>query len=1674
MLLLLLLLCLQTSLQQQVPPAARCDELQTLTLQTSCTSCAAAAAATCPPGFTKTSTGMGTANCSYVVQMGGRDVELAGCHQSCVKNVLRPQCCPQHWGPLCLPCPGWSGKTCNFHGSCLDGDLGNGTCICDDGFSGFACQECKNLNTFGENCDKVCDCENGMCNTGPEGDGQCLCQPPYTGRRCDQVSTSCKNCSSFSYCREQGDAAVCECLPGHRRTPQNTCASICSAKNCHVNADCSSVGSKVMCVCKADYEGDGRICVPRNPCSIDNGGCPLNSTVCVFKGPNKSSCECMVGMSPIGGAPEAGCQLVSACSLDTCDSSAVCQTGLDGQPRCVCEADQIGDGQRCYGNLMERVMELDRKGSQRGKLTGAITLFEKGCLLPLSQHGPFTAFIPLLKTPLSGVEEELVCKNHLILGQHLYRDLEGQDFNLYGGAKARSKDNKRFILMDDPGRLYTVIQEDLPAANGIIHIIDQPITNTLPDRPRDEQFADKTIGEILTQDGKYNRFLSLVDNCGSPPPLRGPGPLTVFVPTNQAVDRARDGSILYMLNDAKYKLQELLKHHVFSQAALTVDQLGSLPQIQTMANQIIRITVSADGNILLGEKAVRLDSTNIVASNGIIHMVDGLLFPPSILPILPHRCDVIDSKITVGPCVRCSYLYETQCPDGSVELNSHLVGCDYITSPLSPALSKGCAKYCNTTKQVPECCKGFYGPDCKPCIGGFQHPCYDKGACLDGIHGNGSCSCQSGFEGVACHICSDTSKYGDNCDEVCRCVHGVCDNRPGSSGVCRRGSCTEGFSGENCDRTATPCNSDGLLEHCHIHAYCTHTGLNTVCVCRDGYEGDGHSCTPINPCLKNSRGGCHTNAECVYVGPGNVSCVCVGGWSGDGRVCVEINNCQLGSRGGCSPNADCNYIGPAQSECVCKTGYMGDGIMCDLINPCLKNNGGCHAMAKCELKEGGNLTCTCPDGYAGDGTVCYGTLLEELDVDPKFYNFYRLIHYSGSPEDLSGNLTVLVPSREALRNQSSAVETFWTHRHRLPHFLRAHFLPGIYSIEDLDRLVGRRLPSLHPPTHWEVSNSSGLIHIGNASILTANLPAANGYIHIIDRILAPPLSDLPPTPPILMDFLNSSSNFTLFRQYALMYNLSEELSVFDFTLLLPTDEAIRQHLTKTNSTQLDSDVFKYHVILNQLLFPDHLTDGSLSSTLLGSDYQVQFHLNNNNQTAVNDVPLDGTFVETENGVIMVLPQVLKVRKNRCSQTVTLQVNGRCSDCDGPPRCLFNYKPIRSQFPVNMRSNCRYRKRVGSRRKSVPGCIIKCLRVTTDHSCCRGYYGHECFKCPGDVGGWCSNHGECQDGNLGNGECRCYEGFRGTACEECEPGRYGVNCSSKCVCVHGKCEDGLAGSGRCVCYKGWKGASCSVEIKDDACGGVCDENANCITGPMGSSPACVCVAGYEGNGTYCKEMDLCSRSNGGCSEFAVCTKISAGERSCTCRVGYTGDGVICLEVDGCLVNNGGCHQSAECIRTGPNTTACACLPGFSGTGRYCYPVNPCRTANGGCGQYARCVYLGQGQRNCSCPRGHVGDGFDCRGSTQTEIFRRTENAFFRRMLSMSDSRSLYGDGPFTVFIPLEETNNDSSVTEWIGLGRLGDLTRYHVVSCETLMFNDLKTTESVIATSGHTLHFTLQQ
>jgi hypothetical protein len=54
----------------------------------------------------------------------------------------------------------------------------------------------------------------------------------------------------------------------------------------------------------------------------------------------------------------------------------------------------------------------------------------------------------------------------------------------------------------------------------------------------------------------------------------------------------------------------------------------------------------------------------------------------------------------------------------------------------------------------------------------------------------------------------------------CGCVHGLCDNRPGSGGVCQQGTCAPGFQGRFCNESMGNCGSTGLAQPCHSDAHC--------------------------------------------------------------------------------------------------------------------------------------------------------------------------------------------------------------------------------------------------------------------------------------------------------------------------------------------------------------------------------------------------------------------------------------------------------------------------------------------------------------------------------------------------------------------------------------------------------------------------------------------------------------------------------------------------------------------------------------------------------------------------------------------------------------------------------------------------------------------------------------
>ncbi|CAB1353161.1 unnamed protein product [Coregonus sp. 'balchen'] len=236
-------------------------------------------------------------------------------------------------------------------------------------------------------------------------------------------------------------------------------------------------------------------------------------------------------------------------------------------------------------------------------------------------------------------------------------------------------------------------------------------------------------------------------------------------------------------------------------------------------------------------------------------------------------------------------------------------------------------------------------------------------------------------------------------------------------------------------------------------------------------------------------------------------------------------------------------------------------------------------------------------------------------------------------------------------------------------------------------------------------------------------------------------------------------------------------------------------------------------------------------------------------------------------------------------------------------------------------------------------------------------------CSGGLEATCGEHGDCDDGRLGSGRCRCHDGFRGMACELCELNHYGTNCTA-CNCTNqGRCEEGMEGDGSCSCTEAWTGDRCHLKIeKKLVCSPECHSNAVCLPNNI-----CLCQSQYVGDGFNCTAPDLCAEYNGGCHQHAACLQTDL-QVNCTCLSGYEGDGSVCSPINRCVAEtNGGCSDFATCLFTGPNERQCECLDGYVGNGLQCLekvvpPIDRCLEENGGCDPQATCKDLHYHSKN----------------------------------------------------------------------------------------------------------------
>ena len=134
--------------------------------------------------------------------------------------------------------------------------------------------------------------------------------------------------------------------------------------------------------------------------------------------------------------------------------------------------------------------------------------------------------------------------------------------------------------------------------------------------------AEATIVDTAVAAGDFTTLVSLVQEAGLADELSGAGPLTVFAPTDEAF-AAVPADTLEQLRSDPEALRNVLLYHVV-EGAVTADQVVGLDSATTLAGSNLTFETDGDAVLVDGATVVQPD---IMASNGVIHVVDAVLIP---------------------------------------------------------------------------------------------------------------------------------------------------------------------------------------------------------------------------------------------------------------------------------------------------------------------------------------------------------------------------------------------------------------------------------------------------------------------------------------------------------------------------------------------------------------------------------------------------------------------------------------------------------------------------------------------------------------------------------------------------------------------------------------------------------------------------------------------------------------------------------------------------------------------------------------------------------------------------------------------------------------------------------------------------------------------------------------
>ncbi|XP_067842006.1 periostin-like isoform X2 [Heptranchias perlo] len=246
---------------------------------------------------------------------------------------------------------------------------------------------------------------------------------------------------------------------------------------------------------------------------------------------------------------------------------------------------------------------------------------ETGVSAALTEDNEYTLLAPMndaFSAEIMGLDQrilKLILKNHVLKLKVVLNELyNGQTLETLGGNFLRVFIYRTAVCIENS----CMIRGSKEGRNGVMHMIRKVIVP-----------AEKSMLQILREDPRFSIFLNLAESAGLTEVLTEGGDWTLFVPTNDVFESLSSAELKELTSD-KNALRHILLYHLLKGVYIGGGIEYGVTNV-LKSYQGSRVMIKLVNNTMLVNN-VKSKETDLMANNGVIHVVNSLLFPKD-LPV---------------------------------------------------------------------------------------------------------------------------------------------------------------------------------------------------------------------------------------------------------------------------------------------------------------------------------------------------------------------------------------------------------------------------------------------------------------------------------------------------------------------------------------------------------------------------------------------------------------------------------------------------------------------------------------------------------------------------------------------------------------------------------------------------------------------------------------------------------------------------------------------------------------------------------------------------------------------------------------------------------------------------------------------------------------------------------